>query len=240
MITLFEGVPGSGKSLYAAGQILEQLSLGHLVICNYPFYPPAGRKYRKGALVVVDNADLTPDFCLRWSQIWLKFRRGGIPKEHQILLVVDEASTVFNPRDWQRPDRKRWLSFFAQHRKLMFDVILIAQQDIQIDRQIRGCIDVADTFADIRKYFPGRGWYLPPLFRRRSRVYLGKDTRASYLGTRIFAARRRWARAYDTFDLFGGSEMSKSAGPSCPVLLLPASVPCYRWKRPLDVSRAAG
>ena len=47
MITLYEGVPGSGKSLWAAGQILEQLSLGHLVICNYPFKAPAKKKKSK-------------------------------------------------------------------------------------------------------------------------------------------------------------------------------------------------
>ena len=50
MITLYEGVPGSGKSLYAAGQILDQLSLGHLVICNYPFVVPSKKKSIGGAL----------------------------------------------------------------------------------------------------------------------------------------------------------------------------------------------
>ena len=77
----------------------------------------------------------------------------------------------------------------------MFDVVLIAQQDIQIDNQIRGCIDVAERFADIRKFFPDRGWYLPPMFKRTGRVYLGKDSRASKLGTHFFFVRRAWAAA---------------------------------------------
>lgn len=237
MITLYEGVPGSGKSLWVAGQILEQLSLGHLVICNYPFKAPAKKKYRRGALVIVNNSELTPAFLYRWYQIWLKFRRHGQPKEHQIFLVIDEASTVFNPREWQKAGRKDWLSFFAQHRKLMFDVVLIAQQDIQIDNQIRGCIDVAERFADIRKFFPDRGWYLPPMFKRTGRVYLGKDSRASKLGTHFFGVRRAWAAAYDTFSIFDEAPGALS-GSSPEVALQPAQVPCLRWRRPLRVAQA--
>ena len=174
MITLYEGVPGSGKSLFAAGQILDQLSLGHLVICNYPFVVPSKKKYRRGALVTCSNDELSVSFLLRWYNIWLKFRCGGEPREHQIFLVIDEAGTFFNPRDWHSSGRREWLSFFAQHRKLMFDVVLIAQQDIMVDKQIRGCIDVLERFADIRKFFPDRGWYLPPIFKRSGRVYLSK------------------------------------------------------------------
>ena len=105
MITLYEGVPGSGKSLFSAGQILDQLSLGHLVICNFPFSVPAKKKYRRGALVTCSNDELSVDFLRRWYRIWLKFRCGGEPREHQIYLVVDEAGTVFNPRDWQSSGR---------------------------------------------------------------------------------------------------------------------------------------
>ena len=238
MITLFEGVPGSGKSLYASGQILDQLSLGHLVICNFPYEVPKSKRYKRGALVVVDDSELTVDFLMRWYRIWLKFRRAGVPKEHQIFLVVDEAGRLFNPRDWQRPDRRDWLTFFAQHRKLMFDVVLIAQQDTMLDKQIRGCIDLVERFADIRKFFPDRGWYLPPLFKRQARVYLSKNARASQLGTRFFGVRRPWAAAYSTFSLFDSAPADRLPEP-VPVQLLPAEVPCLRWKRSLRVANAA-
>lgn len=219
MISLYEGVPGSGKSLYAAGQILDQLSLGHLVICNYPFSVPPKKKYRRGALVVVNNSELTPALLYRWYLIWLKFRRNGKPKEHQIFLVIDEASQVFNPREWQRSGRKEWLSFFAQHRKLMYDCVLIAQQDIQIDNQIRGCVDVAERFCDIRKFFPDRGWYLPPLFMRRGRLYQVKDSKASRCGSAFFTVRPSWARAYDSFSVFDAKDQSVGGQPPAPVVL---------------------
>lgn len=240
MITLYEGVPGSGKSLFAAGQILDQLSLGHLVICNFPFSVPSQKKYRRGALVTCSNDELSVAFLRRWYSIWLKFRCGGEPREHQIYLVVDEAGTVFNPRDWQSSGRREWLAFFAQHRKLMFDVCIIAQQDIMIDKQIRGCIDVVERFADIRKFFPDRGWYLPPIFKRSAWVYMTKNSRAGQLGTRFFRVRRVWAAAYNTFSLFrdeGG--YSPDSGVPCSVLLRPAVVPCLRWRRSLSVRLAA-
>lgn len=239
MITLYEGVPGSGKSLYAAGQILDQLSLGHLVICNYPFVVPPKKKYRRGALVTCSNEDLTVDFLKRWYNIWLKFRCGADPREHQIFLVIDEAGSVFNPRDWQSSDRREWLSFFSQHRKLMFDVVLIAQQDIMLDKQIRGCIDIAEKFADVRKFLPDRGWYCPPIFKRSGRVYLSKNSRAGYLGTHFFRVRRSWAAAYDTFSLFGPDDDAAAAVPSVPVDLAPAVVPCLHWRRSLRVANAA-
>lgn len=239
MITLYEGVPGSGKSLYAAGQILDQLSLGHLVICNFPFSPPAKRKYRRGALVTCSNDELSVDFLRRWYNIWLKFRCGGEPREHQIYLVVDEAGTVYNPRDWQSSGRREWLAFFSQHRKLMFDVCLIAQQDIMLDKQIRGCIDVVERFADIRKFFPDRGWYLPPLFKRSARVYMTKNSKAGQLGTHFFRVRRVWAASYDTFSLFDLEGCSSDPALMISVPLLPAVVPCLRWRRSLRVSLAS-
>ena len=189
-------------------------------------------------MVVVDDSELTVDFLLRWYRIWLRFRRSGKPKEHQIFLVVDECGRVFNPRDWQRPDRREWLTFFSQHRKLMFDVVLIAQQDIMIDKQIRGCIDIVERFADIRKFFPDRGWYLPPIFKRQGRVYLSKNARASQLGTRFFWVRRAWAAAYSTFSLFDDSP-GVAAGVPVPVQLLPVEVPCLHWRRSLRVAHAA-
>lgn len=238
MISLYEGVPGSGKSLYASGQILDALELGHLVICNFPFNPPAHKRYRRGALVVTDNSELSVAFCRRWADIWLRFRRQGEPKEHQILLVIDEAGVVFNPRDWNNPQRREWLQFFAQHRKLMFDVVLIAQSDGQIDKQIRGCIDIAEKFCDLRKLLPGRGWYLPPFFKRQARVY-GVRGQAGQLQMQIFRVKKRWARSYNTFEMFGSTEKQEAQG-AFPLEIQAdlAISPCYRRKRPLRTSFA--
>ena len=59
-------------------------------------------------------------------------------KENQTMLIFDEAHTIWNSRDWQKcADRSEWLTFFSQHRKLGFDIVIISQSDIQLDKQIR-------------------------------------------------------------------------------------------------------
>ena len=133
---------------------------------------------------------------------------------------------------------KDWLSFFSQHRKFMFDVILIAQSDAQLDKQIRGCIDVAEKFMDVRKLLPDRGWYCPPIFKRSGKVY-GVRGQAGAIGQKLFRVRKRWAQSYNTFELFGVSPLDGFPEPVPVVLDLTQHIkPCYRWKRPLNLRYA--
>ena len=64
-----------------------------------------------------------------------------IGKEGQTLVVIDECQIIFNCRDFGRKDRNAWVTFFAQHRKLGFNVILITQSDRMLDRQIRSLVE---------------------------------------------------------------------------------------------------
>ena len=57
------------------------------------------------------------------------------------MVVIDEASIKFNSRDFNVKDRMEWIRFFANHRHFNFEIVLIAQQDRMLDRQIRGCIE---------------------------------------------------------------------------------------------------
>lgn len=62
-------------------------------------------------------------------------------KEGEILLVIDECQIMFNARDWGQKNRAAWCAFFTQHRKLGYEVILVAQFDRMLDRQIRSLIE---------------------------------------------------------------------------------------------------
>ena len=108
-----------------------------------------------------------------------------------------------------------------------------------LDKQIRGCIDVVERFADIRKFFPDRGWYLPPLFKRSARVYMSKNSKAGKLGTHFFRVRRGWASSFDTFSLFDLEGCSSDSALMISVPLRPAVVPCLHWRRSLRVEKAA-
>ena len=72
--------------------------------------------------------------------------------EDQILLVIDESQLIFNARDWQKAGREKWLSFFSQHRKYGYHIILVAQFDRMIDRQIRSLIEYEYVHRKVGNY----------------------------------------------------------------------------------------
>lgn len=145
MVTLYSGTPGSGKSLYACYRIIDYLKSGRGVIANFPinedyFKNPVSFSY-------IDNSKLTVSFLKQYSV------SNHLPnKEDQTLIVIDEAGTFFNSRDWKSSDRLTWIKFFSQHRKLGYNVILIAQFDKMIDSQIRPCIEIEEKFRAIKNY----------------------------------------------------------------------------------------
>jgi hypothetical protein len=197
MIYLYSGTPGSGKSLHSARDIYQKLSNGGNVIANFPVNIDK-IKNLKGEFYYIDNADISVDFFIRFSE---KYHVLG--KENQTLVILDECSVLFNPRDFKRNDRSVWLSFFAQHRKYGFNFILISQMDRQIDRQIRGCIEVEVKHRKANNY--KLFWILPfPLFLAIDTWYAGGGFE-NKLNSYFFLYRKKYgADFYNSFMLFDG------------------------------------
>lgn len=128
LIYCYTGKPGSGKSLDCMRDIKRACKVGKYVITNFP----VNGIYTK----FIKNSDLSPRAILDFVD---GLRRTG--KEGEFLLVIDEAQTVFNTRNWAVNSSKGWIDFFTQHRKLGFNVILICQSEEMIDKQIRFCIE---------------------------------------------------------------------------------------------------
>lgn len=142
MINLYSGTPGSGKSLHTAQVIKNWLHTWKApVITNFSFNAKACKPQGWGSLLIVDNNQITPDFLIYFSEKYRELRGWqSVPEEH-ILLVIDEAQLLFNAREWNKGNRADWISFFTQHRKLGYRVILIAQFDRMLDRQIRSVLE---------------------------------------------------------------------------------------------------
>lgn len=142
MILLYSGTPGSGKSLHLASDMKRWIHLFKApVIGNFDFNGYACRPRGWGSYLEVDNSVLHPEFLIYFSETYRKLRKWErIPEEH-ILLVIDECQLIFNNRDWSNETRPEWISFFTQHRKLGYRVILVAQFDQMIDKQIRSLIE---------------------------------------------------------------------------------------------------
>lgn len=156
MIDLYSGTPGSGKSLHAMAVIRMALLTGKPVICNFGvnvdlLRPAAAERY-----IYVGNDQLTPDLLRALSKIWFAGRRV---REDQILLVIDEAQILFNARAFQARDRAAWVSFFSQHRKYGYHVLLISQYDRMLDRQIRAMIEYEWVHRKVGN-FGLKGWIL--------------------------------------------------------------------------------
>lgn len=202
MLYLYMGTPGSGKSLYASGQILEALWYKKLVIANFPlsFKHLKGKLnqwlYGSGTICEVRNSELHPNFLIGASQYWFK---GERPKESRILLVIDECSLIFNPRDWNRKDRTSWLEWLPQHRKYGYDIIMICQSDVQLDKQIRPLLEYRMQFKLVNSVVPG---LLPIKIFSYTLSYYNTKNKAGRIRLGGFFYHEKWAKCYDTMRLF--------------------------------------
>lgn len=147
MVWLYSGTPGSGKSYHAAKDVYNRLRSGKSVISNTKYnlkYIPKKHRFK---FKYVDNSELTVKFLEDYAET---YHVEG--KEGQTLLVIDECAVKFNSRDFKDKDRMEWLRFFAQHRKLGYNVILVAQHDRMIDRQIRAVVEYEVKHRKISNY----------------------------------------------------------------------------------------
>ena len=123
MITLYSGTPGSGKSLNGAAKVRSWLKWYGPVIGTFHINKECLYKNSKYEYTYVNIYDLKPQFLV-------EFARKNRPKkknpEGSFLLIIDESQRIFNSRAWNAKDRNDWITFFAEHRHLGFDIILIS------------------------------------------------------------------------------------------------------------------
>jgi hypothetical protein len=129
LIYLNTGTPGSGKTLSAVKKIIKHRGP---VITNIVLNLP---KNSQADITYVETYDLDPKRLF-------KFYKDKKPKhEGELLFVFDEAQQVLGCRDWNSEDRKAWISFMMEHRKLRYSVILICQWSKMLDKQIVPLVD---------------------------------------------------------------------------------------------------
>jgi zona occludens toxin (predicted ATPase) len=205
MIFLYSGTPGSGKSLHAAYKIWASLKvIKRPVIANFPISFDKlsknifGKRLKdadniESRFTYLDNQSLTVKYLQDFALEHHKLNREG-----QTLLIIDECAMMFNSRMWDMKGRQEWIFFFQQHRKLGYDIILIAQHDRLIDRQIRAFIETEYKHRAIKNY-KFFGWILSLIFRGlfiSIEYWYGTRLRCS---SEMFVLNRRKASIYDTF-----------------------------------------
>lgn len=99
--------------------------------------------------ICIENEDLKVDFLIEFSKSYFadhKFKEGSIK------LYIDECQLIFNARTWNDKSRKDWIKFFTQHRKLGYDVYLIAQFDSMVDKQLRSLVEYEIKHRKLNNY----------------------------------------------------------------------------------------
>lgn len=160
MIVLYSGTPGSGKSLDCARTIYNWCRRGAPILCNFPVNVDNIRLRRQKDVRYITNDELNPDLLVSIAKEYFAGRRV---REDSILLIIDEAQLLFNARDWSAKGRDRWTWFFTMHRHFGYCIILCAQFDRMLDRQVRCLIEYEYIHRKV-KNMGWRGWLLSFLF----------------------------------------------------------------------------
>ena len=197
-ITLFTGTPGSGKSLHAARQIVARLKRSGGLICNFPINT-AVVKDCKADVEYWDNSELSAERLVAYAM-----EHHVIGKEGQTLVVIDECQIIFNCRDFGRKDRNAWVTMMSQHRKLGYDLLLIAQSDRMLDKQIRSMIEIETKHRKLNNY--GLGGFLMCLFLGNTSWFMAIDYwpggNKLKLDSSMFCYRKKYGQVYDSYRLF--------------------------------------
>lgn len=225
MITFYSGTPGSGKSLHVASDILQSIKSGVNVIANFEVNEALFRGKNRGSFLYISNGELMGgikakdktsgkpvtlsaiDALYGFALNFHTRNAKGQMKEHQTLFILDEAQILFNSRTWQNTDRLEWVTFFTQHRKYGYDVIIISQMERLIDRQIRGCFEFEVNHKKMMHY-KTLGAFLSMPFRGNLFIavthWYGIKGRDSVTGSKWFFGRKRLYNLYNSYKIFEG------------------------------------
>jgi zona occludens toxin (predicted ATPase) len=199
MIELYTGTPGSGKSLHLSKLIYMRLRQKRPVVGNFPISYKGKNEYY---YIEVDNVVLAdPNDLIDFALGYWKAKECN-PIEGHITLIIDEAQILFNSRTWNDSKRKEWIKFFTQHRKLGFNVVLVAQFDMMLDKQLRSLIEYQTIHRKVSN-FGIFGFFFAFIFANKLHVAvkiwypIKKKTDSSF-----FLARKKWYSLYDTYAIF--------------------------------------
>lgn len=229
MIYFINGRPGGGKSLTTAEYIYKAIKRGKNVIANFEinmdYFAGCRHPEKLGRFLYVSNAEWLANAyrnidpkAREYSYIdglygfALNFHERNFKnqiKEKQTLLVLDECADLFNSRTYTAKDRLSWCTFFRKHRKLGYTVYLVAQDDHDIDKQIREllqkdvecrCVSSMKLGGLILGFLCGGKLFIR-IFRDYS-LKTGYSKKKSKEYSQFFKG-KKYFDFYDSYELFG-------------------------------------
>lgn len=198
MMNLYVGTPGSGKSYNIARKLYHGLRLQRNFICNFPIDLDVISKNGKkkiGNFIYLKTYDMSPKYFMDYAK-----NNHVKGKEHQTVIIIDEASLLFNPQNWRNKELISWVEFMQLHRHIGYDIILITQNDRLINKQIRSFIENVIIHRKIGNY-KLFGKLLGMFFH--GNVFMAVEKwyalpRSPGMGSEMFFLNKKIARIYDT------------------------------------------
>lgn len=163
-LTVVFGKPGSGKSRYATGKLIEQLvTTTRHIVTNLPLRLGELNAYLQEhhpelAPGVLDRITMLEDDDL--GRFWEV--RGPDPALG-VAYFLDEAHIKFNARDWASV-RRECINYLSQHRKMGDAIYAITQSPGNLDKQFRS---IAEDFTRLSNGYTRQYG----MFKARGRFY---------------------------------------------------------------------
>jgi hypothetical protein len=131
---LIQGKKGSGKSKLAVMHIRDHLAQGRLVATNLDLFleklmPPMSKAT---AIRIPDKPKAFDLECLGSGNNGDRYN-----EEHDGLMVLDELATWLNARTFADKERGPVMDYFVHSRKWGWGTVMICQDMVQIDKQVR-------------------------------------------------------------------------------------------------------
>lgn len=215
MIVLYSGTPGSGKSLDCARTIYRWCRWKAPILCNFPVNVENIRVRGEKQVYYVPNDELNPDMLVDFSA---RHFEGKRVKEDSILLIIDESQLLFNARDWNAKGRSRWNWFFTMHRHFGYFIILCAQFDRMLDRQVRCLVEYEYIHRRV-KNLGWRGYFLSCLMLSPFNLFVKIKVwypMKEKVGSEFFKSVPKYYKIYDTYQLIDAPGARAERGTGAP------------------------
>jgi len=194
MIYIITGHLGSGKTLLACQLAFDYLRAGKPVASNMTFFLEHALPKRSKAIATklpyIPTAEHLDAIGRGYD--------GEYDEEKFGLVLLDEAGTWLNSRDWSDKDRRGLFTWITHARKRGWDVALIVQDYESMDAQIRK--SVTEAYVSCSRLDRIKIPFLPI---RLPRVHLAT---ARYLGRQGPVMRRWFTRGTDIFKAYNTEE----------------------------------
>lgn len=234
VIEMFCGAMGNGKSAIVNSIAFKFLRRGGVIGLNYPLVDDWAIKYASRTLPpyasdqqILDTAVEYYNRAFRFGSVescyvfadrvsLLATGKQAKTREDWGLQIFDEASLYFNSRDYQKARNNRFIEYFINIRKLKIQAIFMTHNSEDIDKQIRGKVDLVTWCRNMKKRkMMGVSlglFYKRPCFKTQS-IVNGEGTFKGMMEER-FTYRLDFDTCdlYDSFKLFKDDAMEEEFG----------------------------